>query len=82
MSKPKRSELRLSWEARRAQIKRIFSVDGGDGGGWSSYSRHFGLGPQLPATGTTGSPFLQGSQNSAQNSLLQLAGLQGLEKWQ
>ena len=51
-----------------------------DTSGWSSYSRHFGL----PPSGTGGS-FLSaqtGANQTAQNSLLQLAGLQGLEKWQ
>lgn len=54
-------------------------VDGLDhsaAGSWASYSRSFGI----PPTGPNG--FLPGSNNSAQNSLLQLAGLQGLEKWQ
>lgn len=59
----------------------IFSGEGLENsqaaGSWAaSYSRPFGL----PPSGS--SSFLPGGNNSAQNSLLQLAGLQGLEKWQ
>lgn len=42
---------------------------------WGSYSRSFALPPSSAG-------FLPGNGNSAQNSLLQLAGLQGLDKWQ
>ena len=58
----------------------LFSVENEASGAWSSYSRHFGLpGP----TGAPGAAFGLGPNNqTAQNSLLQLAGLQGLEKWQ
>ena len=62
----------------------MFSVEasgetGGGGGAWSSYSRHFGL---PGSAGAHGAAFGLPNNQSAQNSLLQLAGLQGLEKWQ
>lgn len=49
------------------------------GGAWSSYSRHFGL---PGSAGAPGAAFGLPNNQTAQNSLLQLAGLQGLEKWQ